>query len=174
MRKRRRHATVAQGTPPARDARERAAAAADRAVPTQSEQALALDLAGQTFGRLTVIARAPTSERGQARWRCRCECGTEKVVRGTDLRHGGTSSCGCLRRENMRKVAAKANASRRAEQGTGPRTHDPEWRARLRGGTGSDLSALINKPDSYGPQARSSKGDAAEREIAELIEARAG
>lgn len=32
-------------------------------------------------------------------WLCRCDCGTEKIVRGHDLK-GGTRSCGCSRRYN--------------------------------------------------------------------------
>lgn len=32
-------------------------------------------------------------------WNCRCDCGVEKVVRGTELVRGGSLSCGCLRRD---------------------------------------------------------------------------
>lgn len=28
-------------------------------------------------------------------WRCMCDCGAEKVIRGADLRSGKTASCGC-------------------------------------------------------------------------------
>lgn len=57
------------------------------------------DLTGQRFGRLTVISRAedyvrPSSHRS-VRWLCRCDCGTEKVVRGTHLKSGAIVSCGC-------------------------------------------------------------------------------
>jgi hypothetical protein len=57
-----------------------------------------IDLTGQKFGRLTVIAR--TEHRGgSARWKCRCSCGTEKVLSSPSLRHDNTNSCGCLRTE---------------------------------------------------------------------------
>ena len=56
-------------------------------------------LIGQTFGRLTVIARAPNSAQGRARWLCRCECGNTLVTLGVSLRQGRANSCGCLRRE---------------------------------------------------------------------------
>lgn len=55
------------------------------------------DLTGKTFGRWTVIARAPS--RGatkKARWYCRCSCGTERDVAGVSLRRGFSKSCGCL------------------------------------------------------------------------------
>ena len=54
------------------------------------------DLSGQKFGRLTVIERAENNKRGQARWRCRCDCGNEVVVVGSFLTSGETKSCGCL------------------------------------------------------------------------------
>jgi len=36
-------------------------------------------------------------------WLCRCDCGNEKIIRGTSLING-VISCGCLRKENVRKV----------------------------------------------------------------------
>lgn len=56
-----------------------------------------IDLTGQRFGRLTVQHRSPA--KGQARWLCQCDCGTEKVVPSDRLRLGETRSCGCLHRE---------------------------------------------------------------------------
>jgi hypothetical protein len=37
--------------------------------------------------------------------RCRCDCGTEKVLRLENLRSGNTSSCGCMKGEMMREIA---------------------------------------------------------------------
>jgi len=60
------------------------------------------------YGRLTVtqFAYFYTSKCGKSRvamWQCRCECGREKVVAGTDLRRGKTVSCGvCIRAELVR------------------------------------------------------------------------
>lgn len=53
---------------------------------------------GNTYGKLTVIERAarPENRPAGAYWLCQCECGNQKVVRGADLRNGGTRSCGCL------------------------------------------------------------------------------
>lgn len=52
-----------------------------------------LDLTGQTFGKLTVLRLAFTQKR-QAYWLCRCECGKETAVRRTNLLNGNTKSCG--------------------------------------------------------------------------------
>jgi len=64
-----------------------------------------IDLTGQVFGRLTVIARAPSVGDGRAMWRCQCECGEPRVVAGKSLRSGNTLSCGCLHRA----LASSAN-----------------------------------------------------------------
>lgn len=58
------------------------------------EQAPCEDLAGQTFGYLTVIERCDYSMCG-AVWRCRCACGTLTDARATALRNGKRISCGC-------------------------------------------------------------------------------
>jgi hypothetical protein len=53
---------------------------------------------GQRFGRLTVIAQAPSTNNG-VMWMCKCDCGTEKPVLGTSLRAGRTLSCGCYAKD---------------------------------------------------------------------------
>ena len=62
----------------------------------------AIDLTGQTFGRLSVIGRDRT-DNGVLFWKCKCSCGTEKSVRASLLRNGTVQSCGCWRVERMRK-----------------------------------------------------------------------
>lgn len=59
------------------------------------------DLRGRRFGWLTVetlISKgevSPTGKRRGARWLCRCSCcGREVSVLRTNLRAGGTTSCG--------------------------------------------------------------------------------
>jgi hypothetical protein len=39
-----------------------------------------IDIAGQRFGRLTVVACAGRTKRGNTIWTCRCDCGNEKIV----------------------------------------------------------------------------------------------
>jgi hypothetical protein len=36
-------------------------------------------------------------------WLCRCRCGSEKIVEGSNLRSGRSTSCGCLRTELQTK-----------------------------------------------------------------------
>ena len=56
-----------------------------------------LDLVGQRFGRLTVISlnEEATKQKKNTQWNCKCDCGNEVIVRGSNL-SGGTTSCGCL------------------------------------------------------------------------------
>ena len=53
-----------------------------------------LDLTGQRFGRLTVLAPAENIG-GCTAWLCRCNCGRETVVITKRLRDGHRTSCGC-------------------------------------------------------------------------------
>jgi hypothetical protein len=63
--------------------------------------AVAPDITGQKFGRLTAIAKV-SSYRG--RWRWRCDCGNELVARRSHVKSGATTSCGCYFRERMAEV----------------------------------------------------------------------
>lgn len=65
---------------------------------------LAKDITGQKFGRLTVLSFAHSNANGRLYWNVRCECGTEKVMRGDGLKNGHAKSCGCLIQENRRKL----------------------------------------------------------------------
>lgn len=81
-----------------------------------------IDLAGQVFGKLTVLGYASTSARGRARWRCRCECGQETEAEGANLRNGNTRSCGC----SWRRRGLEHPNSTHAEAG---KFTTPEYRA---------------------------------------------
>ena len=63
-----------------------------------------IDLTGQTFGRLTVIEENGKNKNGSIKWRCKCECGNEVTVIGTNLRNGNTTSCGCLQKEFTKDI----------------------------------------------------------------------
>ena len=62
------------------------------------------DMVGRRFVRLTVLARAErvAGSHGSDRWRCVCDCGTELVASGPNVRRGNTKSCGCLITGNRR------------------------------------------------------------------------
>lgn len=53
-----------------------------------------LNLTGQKFGKLTVLAPAENI-RGRTAWLCLCECGNKTVALTSRLRSGRTKSCGC-------------------------------------------------------------------------------
>ncbi len=65
-----------------------------------------LDLIGQRFGRLTVLSevRKKVRNRSAVYWKCRCDCGGEKITIGDSLRRGLTTSCGCYRKEVTSKL----------------------------------------------------------------------
>lgn len=52
---------------------------------------------GMKFGRLTLVERIKID--GRYMWKCRCSCGNEKYICGSDLRSGKTKSCGCYQKE---------------------------------------------------------------------------
>lgn len=54
-----------------------------------------LDLTGQRFGKLTVLAPAENIGTKTA-WLCKCDCGRQTVVKTQKLRSGRTVSCGCV------------------------------------------------------------------------------
>jgi hypothetical protein len=61
-----------------------------------------IDLTGQRFGTLVVLGREGRGKNGAARWRTRCDCGTETVSQASNLRSGGAQSCGCARATGLR------------------------------------------------------------------------
>lgn len=69
-----------------------------------------IELAGQSFERMTVVKRVTSSNGHHAMWECLCSCGRTKVCRGSHLTRGKIRSCGCLHTEMMAKVKAEAAA----------------------------------------------------------------
>lgn len=61
---------------------------------------------GKKFYRWTVLESAPPIK-GVPAWLCRCECGTQKVIRQSQLRCGQSKSCGCLQRETAKMQMTK-------------------------------------------------------------------
>ena len=73
----------------------------------------AIDITGQRFGKLIVIERVGTAQKGETLWKCKCDCGNEVVVRRTNLRTGHTRSCGCFHDE-----CSKTNSLKHGMTGT--------------------------------------------------------
>ena len=82
------------------------------------------DITGQRFGRMTVLRDSGErcSDRGVL-WLCKCDCGNEKIARGSDLKRGHVKSCGCLKREIDEKAininkSHKKQAEEQLKEGT--------------------------------------------------------
>jgi hypothetical protein len=84
-----------------------------------------LDYVGRRFGRLTVLRFHGPRPRYQTAWLCRCDCGSEKVVQGSNLQSGTTQSCGCL----MREEASRRSLRHGHTNGGGKRRWSPEYTA---------------------------------------------
>lgn len=63
-----------------------------------------VDLTRQRFGKLLVLKRVQNTKQGLAQWLCKCDCGNTTIVRGSSLRNGGTTSCGCIKSKGETKV----------------------------------------------------------------------
>ena len=61
---------------------------------------------GARIGRWTVLDDRVETPKGERKWLCRCDCGTERYVLQRSLLYGGSRSCGCLQKEKSRESAA--------------------------------------------------------------------
>lgn len=66
------------------------------------------NIAGLTIGDWYVIERGPVVN-DHTMWRCRCKCGTIKLVDGYSLTHEISLSCGCRRHQNTGRPAEDAS-----------------------------------------------------------------
>lgn len=58
------------------------------------------NLTGKRFGRLIVLNLAEKTDKYNTKYYlCKCDCGKEKIIRGSQLTTGKTKSCGCLNLE---------------------------------------------------------------------------
>lgn len=72
-------------------------------------------LPGQTHNFLTVLEFSHKDSKSNSYWKCRCICGTEKVIRQQAFVGGSTVSCGCWRK--------KMPKARRFDHGYTNRSH---------------------------------------------------
>ena len=59
------------------------------------------DLSGKRYGKLVVEELVSINP---PRWRCRCDCGKEKIVKSANLISNKTQSCGCLISQGELKI----------------------------------------------------------------------
>lgn len=65
------------------------------------------EMSGKVFGRLKVLYQDSNKHPDEAYWICQCECGTiTNPIRGSALRNGHTTSCGCLNSKGEEKIAS--------------------------------------------------------------------
>lgn len=61
-------------------------------------------MTGKRVGKLTVLMKAGFDTRGEALWKCKCDCGNVAKITGGNLRKkNSTKSCGCLLKEALAK-----------------------------------------------------------------------
>jgi len=63
-----------------------------------------VDLTGKRFSRLLVVSFHGLDQKRDAIWMCRCDCGSEKLLKGYRLNFGHFKSCGCLRRKKTKNI----------------------------------------------------------------------
>lgn len=64
-----------------------------------------IDKTGKKYGRLLVTKKLDTYKNGHPDFECLCDCGNKVIVNSDCLRDkGGTKSCGCLNKENAKKM----------------------------------------------------------------------
>ena len=75
-----------------------------------------IDMTGQKTNRWTVLSEAENTTKSTAKhWLCVCDCGTQRIISGSSLRHGHSKSCGCMKSE---EAALRMREIRLKESGT--------------------------------------------------------
>lgn len=70
------------------------------------------DISNEQFGYWTVLEYAGSNEKKEAMWKCRCKCGTIRIIPGKNLRTKRSRSCGCMQREVARESRIQSNKER--------------------------------------------------------------
>lgn len=84
-----------------------------------------INMVGEKCGRLTVLEFVGIKESNRcALWKCRCECGNETIVSGTNLRKGFTRSCGCIADEYRKNKPEYVLDAIRKKNSTHGGSHD--------------------------------------------------
>lgn len=59
------------------------------------------DISNVRFGSLVALTVEGKDNQSALLWKCVCDCGNTTIVRGTCLRYGTTTSCGCVGKKNL-------------------------------------------------------------------------
>ncbi len=102
-----------------------------------------LNIVGNQYGRLTVIAPAGLNRFKKTLWLCRCVCGEEKTIVGAAMRSGNILSCGCIRSEQAAENGKLSDGSANITHGCARKdANTPEyyvWKS-MRGRTNGSAS----------------------------------
>lgn len=63
-----------------------------------------IDETGNKYGKLTVLYRSDKTDGSHIFWHCKCDCGNECDINGTNLRLGISTNCGCERSVGELKI----------------------------------------------------------------------
>lgn len=85
--------------------------AASRYVLCMARNPRLIDMSGKKCGLWEVLGKAGNAPRGGAIWLCRCACGTERAILGSDLRNGKSAGCGCVGRGRIGDLKRTHGAS---------------------------------------------------------------
>ncbi len=69
------------------------------------------DLTGKKFNRLQVLELAFIRKK-TVYWKCKCDCGTTKILLGPNITRGGSKSCGCISLESKRLEMGESGFNR--------------------------------------------------------------
>ena len=61
-----------------------------------------IDMTGMKINMWTVLECVGKNRYGSYMWKCRCDCGTERIVEGSSVRTGTSAGCGCTRKKHNR------------------------------------------------------------------------
>ncbi len=78
--------------------KERGAAAHNQKLQKRQKEKVTQTLVGNIYGELQVLSLVDMHEPSHSYYKCKClRCGNEKIIRGSSLTTGHTTSCGCIR-----------------------------------------------------------------------------
>jgi len=108
----------------------------------------AIDVAGQKYNRLTLIA--PTNERMDNKiiWECKCDCGKICYVSATQAKNNVVKSCGCLNSETA-KVNGHINGKKCRKYTPIQSTAHSIWRDRYMDGCDFDTFYTTSQQDCF-------------------------
>ena len=60
-----------------------------------------IDMTNKKINKWLVLEQAGKNSKNEILWLCECECGTQKIINGCDLRRNRTKSCGCDKNDDF-------------------------------------------------------------------------